>query len=69
MKNNFKDLSEYPSILDVNQVSEILNISKAKSYSFFNSFGFPILKLEGKLKRVKKDDFIEWLDRKVNKCD
>ena len=55
-------LCEYPDVLTAKEVAEILNISVHYAYEVMRWKEFPSIKL-GRKKRVRKDKFIEWLEK------
>ncbi|MBN6887035.1 methanogenic corrinoid protein MtbC1 [Cytobacillus horneckiae] len=56
-----KSKEDYPLILKVSDIQEILQIGKRIAYELMDQEGFPCIKI-GKLKRVNRDKFFEWLD-------
>ncbi|HVI42595.1 MAG TPA: helix-turn-helix domain-containing protein [Anaerovoracaceae bacterium] len=48
-------------VLTVEEVEEILRISRTKAYEFVNSGVFPVKKI-GRTIRVPKKSFYEWLN-------
>jgi excisionase family DNA binding protein len=50
-----------PPVLTAEDIQEYLNVSKSKAYDLFKLKGFPTIIIGGN-KRVKKDDFLHWLD-------
>ncbi len=68
MKNNkFKSYDELPITLNANDISNILGISRGKSYDLLRSSNFPTLML-GKRKVVLKNKFIEWIESNSVVC-
>lgn len=57
---------DYPLVMTATHIQEILGVGKRKSYEIMGEKGFPLVKL-GSLKRVNRDDFFDWLDRKAEK--
>lgn len=57
----FKSKEDYPLILKVSDIQEILQIGKRIAYELMDKEEFPCIKI-GKLKRVNRDKFFEWLD-------
>jgi excisionase family DNA binding protein len=57
-----KPFSEYPDVLTAEHVAEILSISIRYTYEIMEWKGFPLIRI-GKNKRVRKDKFIEWLEK------
>ncbi|TYS91946.1 helix-turn-helix domain-containing protein [Rossellomorea aquimaris] len=62
-----KRKEDYPLVLTAKDIQEILGVGKRKSYEIMEEKGFPIVRLGGKLKRVNRDDFFEWLDCKAER--
>lgn len=54
---------QLPLMLNADQLSEALGISRAGAYELMHSKGFPTLRI-GKRMMVSKDQFIGWIDRK-----
>jgi excisionase family DNA binding protein len=50
----------YPIILTVKEISNILKISKPTAYEIMNQSDFPLLRI-GRCKRVLRDEFFKWL--------
>ncbi len=60
MQSSFKAKEDLPAVLSAKDISKYLGISKANSYQFMDSKGFPILRI-GKRKLVPKDKFLIWI--------
>jgi excisionase family DNA binding protein len=58
--NKTKD--DYPMILTVKEVMEILRIGKRIAYELMDRPGFPTIRI-GKLKRVNRDMFFDWIQK------
>jgi excisionase family DNA binding protein len=58
-----KRKEDYPLVLTVNEIMEILGIGKRIAYELMDSKGFPCVKVGPKLKRVNRDAFFNWLDQ------
>lgn len=59
---NIQQINEnIDGVLTVEEVEEILRISRTKAYEFVNSGAFPIKKI-GRTIRVPKKSFYEWLN-------
>jgi excisionase family DNA binding protein len=58
-----KTKDDYPMVLTVKEVMEILGIGKRKAYELMDEKDFPSIKIGQKLKRVEKEAFFTWLDR------
>lgn len=52
--------------LSPSQVKELLNVSKSEAYRLFNSKDFPSFRLGEKILRIRKVDFMKWLEEQ--KC-
>jgi excisionase family DNA binding protein len=52
---------DYPLVLKVEQVAQILGVSKRRAYEIMDLKSFPLLKV-GRSKRVSRDSFFQWLD-------
>lgn len=59
-----KEKKDYPLVMTVNEVQEILNVGRRVAYELMDEEDFPCVRLGNKLKRVNRDDFFEWLQRK-----
>lgn len=60
-----KRKEDYPLVLTVKEIMEILGIGQRVAYELMDQTGFPVVRI-GKLKRVNKDQFFDWLDQKAN---
>lgn len=56
---------QYPLVLTVKEVSEILGVGKIRAYEIMDTDGFPLVKL-GRSKRVPREKFFEWLDNQAS---
>lgn len=54
-----------PHILTAKDIQLYLRISKGKAYNLMNEEGFPTVTIGGN-KRVKRDDFLTWIDNHTN---
>jgi excisionase family DNA binding protein len=54
---------QYPLILKVEHVAEILGISRRKAYELMEETTFPLVKI-GRAKRVGRDAFFHWIEQK-----
>lgn len=57
-----KRKEDYPIVLTVKEVMEILGIGKRIAYELFDQTDFPTVRI-GKLKRVNRDAFFNWIDQ------
>ncbi len=62
MLTKFEDL---PVILRVNDVAEVLGISKSATYGLFRRQGFPVISI-GRRKVVPRDALVRWIEGQVN---
>ncbi len=56
-----KTLQDYPLVLQVDHIAEILGVSKRVAYEVMERKGFPLVRV-GRLKRVNRDAFFKWLE-------
>lgn len=56
-----KSKQEYPLVMKVEHVMEILGIGKRVAYELMDRTDFPCTKI-GRLKRVNRDAFFDWLE-------
>ena len=61
------DYDELPLILDVSHIQQIMGISKVSAYELVHSAGFPLIRY-GRLIKVSKRAFFEWLERGEADC-
>jgi len=54
---------DLPLVLKADHVAQILGISKRKAYEVMEERGFPLVRI-GRAKRVGREAFFEWLDRR-----
>lgn len=57
-----KRKEDYPMILTVAEVMEILGIGKRVAYELMDRTDFPCVRI-GKLKRVNRDSFFKWIEQ------
>jgi predicted DNA-binding transcriptional regulator AlpA len=55
--------NDYPMILQMKHVMEILGFSKSTIYSLAKEADFPVIEINNR-KVVYRDDFFSWLDNK-----
>ena len=55
-----------PDVMDVKQLAEALQISKAGAYNLLSSTDFPTLRIGGR-KLVMKNELVEWLKSHTNR--
>lgn len=56
------DYDKLPLILDVSHIQQIMGISRVSAYGLVHSEGFPLIR-HGRLIKVSKRAFFEWLER------
>jgi excisionase family DNA binding protein len=57
-----KRKEDYPLILTVKDIQEILGIGKRVAYELMERKDFPMVRI-GRLKRVNRDSFFEWIEQ------
>lgn len=61
-KERATDYDDLPLILDVSHIQQIMGISKVSAYALVHSENFPVIRY-GRLIRVSKRAFFDWLER------
>ncbi len=61
----YDSINDYPIMLKVNHVAEVLGISSRKAYDIMDQKGFPLVKI-GRKKVVPRDAFFNWLEKEVS---
>lgn len=61
------DYNDLPLILDVSHIQQIMGISRVSAYELVHSEGFPTIR-HGRLIKVTKRAFFEWLERGDADC-
>ncbi|MCA0986578.1 helix-turn-helix domain-containing protein [Guptibacillus algicola] len=56
-----KNLDNYPDVLDVSDIQEILEIGRRQAYNLANSKQFHIVRIGSRIK-VSKNIFLNWLN-------
>lgn len=64
MTNKYTAYEQLPLMLSVPDVAAVLGISRAAAYELARSKDFPSLRIGTRIV-VPKDQFIEWVNRKV----
>jgi excisionase family DNA binding protein len=57
-----QNIADYPLMLTVNEVSQILGTSKRLAYEIMGRKDFPLTKI-GRHKKVYRDSFFEWMNQ------
>lgn len=63
-----KERKDYPIVLNVDHLEEILGISKRVAYELMDQTDFPTIRIGDRLKRVNRDAFFEWMDQQTKKA-
>jgi len=67
MQTAVKDYKDLPFTLKVEQVAEILGISRKLAYSLAKRRDFPVVRIGQKRLVVPRDRFLRWLNEKADK--
>jgi len=59
---SIQQINEIDGVLTIEEIGELLKISRTKSYELANSGEFPVRRI-GRSLRVPKRSFYEWLNR------
>lgn len=62
MEGTYKSFDELPMMLNADQVSQALGISRAGAYQLMHTNGFPTLKI-GKRMVVAKEKLLVWIEK------
>ena len=62
MEGTYKSFDELPMMLNADQVSQALGISRAGAYQLMHTKGFPTLKI-GKRMVVAKEKLLVWVEK------
>lgn len=57
---------DYPLMMQVDHVAEVLDVSRRRAYEIMDVEGFPLMKI-GNRKRTPRDKFFEWLENEAMK--
>ena len=57
-----KQQQDYPILLTVKEVAEIIGCSERVAYEVMEEKGFPLIRIRS-YKRVNRDDFFEWMNK------
>ena len=64
MTSKYKTYEQLPLMLSVPEIASVLGISRAAAYELARSKDFPSLRIGTRIV-IPKDQFIEWVNRKV----
>jgi excisionase family DNA binding protein len=67
-KTAVKDVGELPAILTMDQVRQLLGISRPMAYQLAHRKGFPVVRF-GRTLRVPKEALVKWLERQAGEVD
>ena len=62
----YKDYKELPLFLNARMVANLLGVSQSTAYELMHEKGFPTLQVGSRLV-VPRDQFIEWMNGKINR--
>lgn len=60
--NRYKSYEDLPMVLSANDLIHILGLSRTNIYYLLRAQNFPTITI-GKRKMVRKDKFMEWLEK------
>lgn len=66
-KSLFKNKEEMPLFITINEVADLLGISREVAYKLSRIEGFPKLKLTPGRTIIPRDKLLEWLDEQTKK--
>ncbi|MBE0448813.1 MAG: helix-turn-helix domain-containing protein [Actinobacteria bacterium] len=66
MNTQIKSLEELPVMLKVEEVAEVLGISRVLAFNMVKAEDFPAVRI-GRRIVIPRDKFLDWLDRKASK--
>jgi len=61
-----KNKEDYPMILEAKHIQEILGVSKPTAYELMERADFPLIRI-GRLKRVTREAFFQWLSEQQSR--
>lgn len=66
MKKLYTDLDQLPIMLNADQLSQVLGISRSGAYQLMHAKDFPAIRIGAKRILVPKDNLIQWLENKLD---
>ena len=63
MLNTYTAYDQLPLVLNADEVSRLLGISRAGTYELFHCEGFPCIRINKRM-LVERDKLLAWLDEK-----
>lgn len=61
-RSMIKTKDDYPLVMTVDEVKDILRVGKRIAYEVMERKDFPLIRI-GKLKRVNRDAFFDWIQK------
>ena len=65
MYNSYTSYDQLPLILNADQVSQLLGISRAGTYELFHREDFPCVRINKRM-FVERDKLLAWLETQIN---
>ena len=62
MLNTYNDYNQLPLVLNAEQVSHFLGISRAGTYELFHNETFPCIRINKRRMLVERNKLLAWLD-------
>ena len=60
----YKSYDDLPLMMSVQDIAEVLGISKSSAYVLVKEKGFPKIKIGARV-GIPRDKFLEWIDKKT----
>ena len=64
MNNTYHSYDQLPLILNADQVSQLLRISRAGAYTLLHKEGFPCIRINKRM-LVERDKLLAWLEEQA----
>ena len=61
----YKSYDDLPLMMSVQDIAEVLGISKSSAYVLVKEKGFPKIKIGARVVIPPRDKFLEWIDKKT----
>jgi excisionase family DNA binding protein len=62
MQSKVHSIEELPLVLNADDISRVLGLSRVKTYELLHQEGFPTVRI-GRVLRVPREGFFAWLNR------
>ena len=62
MQSKVHSIEELPLVLNADDISRVLGLSRVKTYELLHQEGFPTVRI-GRVLRVPREGFFAWLSR------